>query len=81
MVKLNCQQRGLDILREQNIIIVTCQKDITFVQDNRKVFSLPIKYEVSSISINTDTLYVAVGGDAKKVHIYTLDGTTLNAKT
>lgn len=110
MVKLNCQPRGLDILRDQNIIIVACQKDITvvqvsgffflyckcsillllfigfvlfflFFQENRKVFSLPINYEASSISINTETLDVAVGGDDNKVHIYTLDGTTLNAKT
>lgn len=31
-VKLNSQPRGLDIFREQNIVILACQKDITVVQ-------------------------------------------------
>lgn len=31
-VKLNCQPRGLDIFREQNIIILSCQKEVTVVQ-------------------------------------------------
>lgn len=80
VVKLNCQPRGLDVLREQNIAILGCQRDITVVQDNKKLFSVPIKYEASSVSINPDTLDVAVGGDDSKVHVYTLAGNQLNAK-
>lgn len=80
VVKLNCQPRGLDVLREQNIAIVGCQRDITIVQDNKKLFSLPIKYEASSVSINPDTLDVAVGGDDSKVHVYTLADNKLTAK-
>lgn len=80
VVKLNCQPRGLDVLREQNIVIVGCQRDITVVQDNKKLFSVPIKYEASSVAINPETLDVAVGGDDNKVHVYTLAGNQLNVK-
>lgn len=80
VVKLDCQPRGLDVLREQNIAIVGCQRDITVVQDNKKLFSVPIKYEASSVSINPETLDVAVGGDDNKVHVYTLAGNQLNLK-
>lgn len=78
--KLNSQPRGLDVFREQNIIVVACQKEVTVVQDNRLASTLPIKYEASGISVNADTKDVAVTGDDSKVHIYTLQGTTLNEK-
>lgn len=81
VVKLNCQPRGLAILRNENVIAVACVKDITLVQDQKKVFSLPIKYESSSISVNPETLDVAVGGDDQKLHIYSLKGTALELKT
>lgn len=37
-VKLNCQPRGLDIFREQNIIVLACQKEVTVVQVNISIF-------------------------------------------
>ncbi|XP_058975420.1 actin-interacting protein 1 [Musca domestica] len=77
VVKLNCQPRGLAIFRNENIIAVACVKEITLVQDQKKAFSLPTKYEASSISVNPETLDVAVGGDDQKLHIYSLNGTTL----
>lgn len=80
VVKLNCQPRGLDVLKEQNIVIVPCVKEITVVQDNRKVSTLPIKFESSCLAINPETLEVAVGGDDHKVHIYSLVGTNLEHK-
>lgn len=80
VVKLNCQPRGLAIFRNENIIALACVKELTLVQDNKKVFSLPIKYEASSISANPETLDVAVTGDDHKVHVYTLKGTTLEEK-
>lgn len=52
-----------------------------YFQDNRKAFSLPINYEASSVSVNADTLDVAVSGDDSKVHVYTLAGTSLTPKT
>ncbi|XP_067647867.1 actin-interacting protein 1 [Eurosta solidaginis] len=81
VVKLNCQPRGLAILRNENIIALACVKELTLVQDNKKVFSLPIKYEASSISANAETLDIAVTGDDHKVHVYSLKGTALEEKT
>lgn len=80
-VKLNSQPRGLDIFREQNIVVLACQKEITVVQDKRVVSNLPISFEASSVAVNPDTMDVAVGGDDSKVHIYSLAGTTLTPKT
>lgn len=79
-VKLSCQPRGMDIFREQNIVIVACVKEITVIQDNRKVSALPINYEASSLAANAEKLEIAVGGDDSKVHIYTLNGTSLSLK-
>lgn len=80
VVKLNCQPRGLAIFRNENIIALACVKELTLVQDNKKILALPIKYEASSISANPETLDLAVTGDDHKVHVYTLKGTTLEEK-
>ncbi|XP_016999366.2 actin-interacting protein 1 [Drosophila takahashii] len=80
VVKLNCQPRGLAILRSENIIALACIKELTLVQDQKKIFSLPIKYEASSIAVNADTSDVAVGGDDQKLHIYSLKGGVLEPK-
>ncbi|KAH8270481.1 hypothetical protein KR018_010581 [Drosophila ironensis] len=80
VVKLNCQPRGLAILRSENIIALACIKELTLVQDQKKIFSLPIKYEASSIAVNADTFDVAVGGDDQKLHIYSLKGGVLEPK-
>lgn len=79
--KLNCQPRGMDIFREKNTQVVGCVKDICVLQENRKVSALPINYESSCVSVNPDTMDVAVGGDDNKIHIYTLNGSTLEPKT
>lgn len=79
-LKLPCQPRGMYILKEQNIVIVGCVNEIVVAQESRKVSSLPIKYEASSVSINAETKDVAVGGDDNKIHIYTLNGTQLEPK-
>ncbi|XP_017106231.2 actin-interacting protein 1 [Drosophila bipectinata] len=80
VVKLNCQPRGLAILRSENIIALACIKELTLVQDQKKIFSLPIKYEASSIAVNADTHDVAVGGDDQKLHIYSLKAGVLEPK-
>jgi len=79
-LKLPCQPRGMDILKEQNIIVVGCVKEIVVVQENRKVFSLPIGYEASCVAINAETNEVAVGGDDNKIHVYALNGGQLELK-
>ncbi|KAH8258684.1 hypothetical protein KR038_003934 [Drosophila bunnanda] len=81
VVKLNCQPRGLAILRSENIIALACIKELTLVQDQKKIFSLPIKFEASSIAVNADTSDVAVGGDDQKLHIYSLKNGVLEPKT
>ncbi|KAH8286459.1 hypothetical protein KR054_009382 [Drosophila jambulina] len=81
VVKLNCQPRGLAILRSENIIALACIKELTLVQDQKKIFSLPIKFEASSIAVNADTSDIAVGGDDQKLHIYSLKNGVLEPKT
>lgn len=73
-LKLPCQPRGMAILKEANITVVGCVKEIIVAQENRKVSSLPINYEASSVAINSETRDVAVGGDDNKIHIYSLNG-------
>lgn len=80
LVKLNCQPRGLAILREDNLFILACINELTIIQDKRIVFVLPIKYEANCISINANTREIAVGGDDQKTHIYTLNNTELQLK-
>ncbi|KAL5290089.1 WDR1 family protein [Megaselia abdita] len=80
IVKLNCQPRGLAIFREQNIIVLACVKELTVVKDFKKVFSLPIKFEASSIAGNQESLEVAVGCDDQKLRIYSLNGNELELK-
>lgn len=80
-IKLNCQPRGLDVFREQNVIVLACQKEVTVVQDNRLASSLPIPFEAAAVSVNAETMDVAVAGDDMKVHVYSLVGTQLQPKT
>uniref|UniRef100_A0A1A9WBM8 Actin-interacting protein 1 n=1 Tax=Glossina brevipalpis TaxID=37001 RepID=A0A1A9WBM8_9MUSC len=80
VVKLNCQPRGLSIFRNENTIALACVKELTLVQDQKKLFSLPIKYEATSISANPETLDIAVGGDDQKLYIYSLKNTVLEPK-
>lgn len=80
VVKLNCQPRGLAILRDDKLIILACINELAVVQDLQIVFVLPIKYEANCISINADTKEVAVGGDDQKTHIYVLNGVQLELK-
>ncbi|KAL9902849.1 actin-interacting protein 1 isoform X3 [Glossina fuscipes] len=80
VVKLNCQPRGLSIFRNEDIIALACVKELTLVQDQKKIFSLPIKYEATSISANAETLDIAVGGDDQKLHIYSLKNSILEPK-
>ncbi|XP_044758553.1 actin-interacting protein 1 isoform X2 [Coccinella septempunctata] len=76
-VKLGSQPRGMDILTEQNIIVTASVNEITIVQDNRKVNSLKVDYEPSSVSCSPRN-HVAIGGTGdSKVHIYELNGTNL----
>lgn len=80
-LKLSCQPRGMDILKEEKTIVVGCVKELVVVKDNKKVSSLPISYEASCVSINSETHEVAVGGDDNKIHIYSLNEAQLELKS
>lgn len=76
-VKLGSQPRGMDILKDQNVIVTASVNEITIVQDDRKVNSVKVDYEPSSVSCSPRN-HVAVGGSAdSKVHIYELNGSNL----
>ncbi|XP_059472949.1 actin-interacting protein 1 isoform X1 [Neocloeon triangulifer] len=78
-VKLGSQPRGMDV--KGSTVVVGCIKDVSVVEGGRKVSSLPVDYEPSSVSINQSTGDVAVGGSAdNSVHIYSLNGTNLAEK-
>lgn len=79
-LKLPSQPRAMDVLKQQNIIVIGCVKELVVVKDNRKALSLPINYEASCVSINSETFEVAVGGDDNKVHIYALNDAQLELK-
>ncbi|KAF7272745.1 hypothetical protein GWI33_014498 [Rhynchophorus ferrugineus] len=76
-LKLGSQPRGMDILKEQNVIVVASVNEITVVKDNRKLSVLKVSYEPSGVSCSPRG-HVAIGGSMdNKVHIYELDGDNL----
>ncbi|KAK6639095.1 hypothetical protein RUM43_007365 [Polyplax serrata] len=78
-IKLNSQPRGMDV--KGDLIITASVKEITIVQNSKKVSALPINYEPSSVSINPSSNEVAVGSTSdNKVYIYTLNGSQLTHK-
>ncbi|XP_022916456.2 actin-interacting protein 1 [Onthophagus taurus] len=79
-IKLGSQPRGMDILKEKNIIIAASVNEISVIQDDKKVGELKVNYEPSSASVSK-VGDIAVGGSMdNKVHIYELNGTSLNQK-
>lgn len=79
VVKLDSQPRGLDIYND--IVVIVTVRQITVTQDGRKISSVPIDYEPSSVSINQENGDVAVGATSdNSIHVYTLSGTNLSPK-
>jgi len=66
-VALGSQPRGMDLKGDR--IVAGCVRDIVVVQGGRKLSSLPVSFEPSSVSINSQTDDVAVGGSDSKVSI------------
>ncbi|KAK9509508.1 hypothetical protein O3M35_006813 [Rhynocoris fuscipes] len=78
-VKLGAQPRGMDL--KGDIIVAATVKEIIVLQNNRKMNSVPVNYEPSCVSINSEQPFVAVGGALdNKVHIYNMNGTNLDEK-
>ncbi|KAL1497641.1 hypothetical protein ABEB36_008566 [Hypothenemus hampei] len=77
-LKLGSQPRGMDILKEQNVIIIGSVNEITVSKDNRKLSTLKVNYEPTSVSCSPRG-HIAIGGSVdNKVHIYELNGDNLN---
>ncbi|KAF2808021.1 WD40 repeat-like protein [Mytilinidion resinicola] len=56
-------------------VLIVAPESIELYNDGESVGSFPVKYTPTTIAASGST--VAVGGDDKLVHIYTLSGTTL----
>jgi len=79
-IKLGSQPHGMDA--KDDTIITASIKEISVLQGGRKVSSLPVSYEPSCVSINSEHPDVAVGGALdNKVHIYTFEDSSLSPKT
>jgi len=73
-LKLGSQPRGMDILKERNIVITATVNDVHVIQDDRKLSSIKVSYEPSSVSVSAQNNHVAVGGTGDyKIHIYELN--------
>ncbi|XP_050355006.1 actin-interacting protein 1 [Nymphalis io] len=81
VIPLGSQPRGLDHLADEDLTIVATVKELAVIVGGSKKSSLPIDYEPSCVTIDPKNKHVAVGGGDSKVHIYTLQGTTLSPLT
>lgn len=71
---MGSQPRGMDILKEQNIIVVASVNEIAVVKDNRKLSTLKISYEPTSVSCSPKG-HIAIGGsvDNKVINSFIRD--------
>eukprot|EP00037_Helgoeca_nana_P013193 m.121198 g.121198 ORF g.121198 m.121198 type:complete len:601 (+) comp21884_c0_seq1:113-1915(+) len=76
-LKLSSSPTGLAV--GKGVAVVVSLHHIAVIKDTKKVFELEIEYEAAGVSVSA-TGEVAVGGNDKKVHLYTLDGDSLTAK-
>lgn len=61
-----------------NLAIATTTKNqVLVVRGGKVVFTLPVTYKPTSVAFSQDDTEVAIGGDNKQVHRYTLDSDTL----
>lgn len=80
-LKLGSQPRGMDVLREQNLVVTVTVNDVTVIQDGRIQSSLKVSYEPSCVSVSNSG-DAAVGGTSDNmVHVYKLNGTNLSLHT
>ena len=76
-VKLSSMPQGVGIL--DDLVGVAGKGHITLIRGGKRVGETPAPYGATSISFSAGG-DVAVGGEDKKVHIYTLSGDTLAEK-
>lgn len=61
-LKLGSQPRGMDVFKEQKIIVTASINEITVSEDNRKLSTLKVHYEPTSVSCSPRK-HVAIGGN------------------
>lgn len=67
----------MDVLKENNTVVVGSVNELAIIKDNRKIGTLKVNYEPSSVSVSPRG-HVAVGGSVdSKVHIYELKDNSL----
>lgn len=80
-LKLGSQPRGMDIFKEQDLVVSASVQEIIVSKNGRKESSLKINYEPSSVSVSKAG-DVAVGSTSDNlVHIYKLNGSNLEPVT
>lgn len=71
-LKLGSQPRGMDVLKEQDLIVTASINELTLSKNNQKLSTLKVSYEPTSVACSSAG-HVAVGGNTdNKVHIYEL---------
>lgn len=77
-LKLGSQPRGMDVLKEENIVVTASVNEITVSKDNQKLSTLKVSYEPTSVSCSPRG-HVAIGGNTdNKVHVYELKNNNLS---
>ncbi|KAJ1368086.1 hypothetical protein KIN20_029148 [Parelaphostrongylus tenuis] len=77
-VKLLSQPVGLASSNNGDLTVVACCKNIFVFQDKKLSTDLPVSFSPTCVAFSGSL--VAVGGQDSKVHIYSLNGTTLAEK-
>ncbi|XP_019625840.1 PREDICTED: WD repeat-containing protein 1-B-like [Branchiostoma belcheri] len=76
-VTMDSQPQGVG-LGKDGLSVVACTNEVVVVRNGRKMFSLPVDFEVTAAGIHPNQTQVVVGGKAdKKLHVYNLAGDTL----
>jgi len=76
---LGTQPSSVDVAK--GAAVVAAGETLIVVRNNTVVLKEKLKYFATSVSISPDGVDVAVGGKDMKVHLYTLDGDKLTAKS
>ncbi|GLV34968.1 flare [Carabus blaptoides fortunei] len=80
-LKLGSQPRGMDILREQDLVVSASVQEIIVSKNGRKESSVKINYEPSSVSVSKAG-DVSVGSTSDNiVYVYKLNGANLSPVT
>lgn len=77
-VKLPSQPVGLASTTDSDFTVVACCKNVLLFQDEKLSAELTVSFNPSCVALSYNL--VAIGGQDSKVHVYSLDATTLFEK-